>query len=262
MSKDIFDKTIFDGYRVESLTESAQDIIPKYNFDGSTKTTVFISHKHDDLDETKGLIGLLERKYNIKAYIDSLDKSMPKKTSGETASKIKQRINRCNKFILLATNGAVESKWCNWELGYGDAQKFDTDNIALFPIKPDKTNDYDYKGNELPIGVIWTTNYDDLIEKAFDNVQKIVDVKSRNEHLSNTLANRECILYKMHGDKNNPNDAILIKDDYERYYKAHKQFLSALTGDLISKTFLFVGFSFQDPNLDYILSRIRVIKIC
>ena len=94
----------------------------------------------------------------------------------------------------------------------------------------------------LPIGVIWTTNYDDLIEKAFDNVQKIVDVKSRNEH----------------GDKNNPNDAILIKDDYERYYKAHKQFLSALTGDLISKTFLFVGFSFQDPNLDYILSRIRV----
>lgn len=49
MAKDIFDKTIFDGYRVESLTESAQDIIPKYNFDGSTKTTVFISHKHDDL---------------------------------------------------------------------------------------------------------------------------------------------------------------------------------------------------------------------
>ena len=108
MAKDIFDKTIFDGYRVESLTESAQDIIPKYNFDGSTKTTVFISHKHDDLDETKGLIGLLERKYNIKAYIDSLDKSMPKKTSGETASKIKQRINRCNKFILLATNGAED----------------------------------------------------------------------------------------------------------------------------------------------------------
>lgn len=89
----------------------------------------------------------------------------------------------------------------------------------------------------LPIGAIWTTNYDDLIEKAFYNVQKIVDVKSRNEHLSNTLANRECILYKMHGDKNNPNDAILIKDDYERYYKDHKQFLSALTGDLISKTF-------------------------
>lgn len=45
----------------------------------------------------------------------------------------------------MATNGAVESKWCNWELGYGDAQKFDTDNIALFPIKPENTYDYDLK---------------------------------------------------------------------------------------------------------------------
>ena len=44
MSKDIFDKTIFDGYRVESLTESVQDIIPKYNFDGSTKATVANPH--------------------------------------------------------------------------------------------------------------------------------------------------------------------------------------------------------------------------
>lgn len=141
-------KDIFDGYRVENLTESVQDITPKYNFDGSKKTTVVISRKHDDLDEIIGLIGLLEKKYNIEAYIDSWDKSMPQKTSGETASKIKQRIKRCNKFILLATNGAVESKWCNWELGYGDAQKFDTRNVALFPVKPEKTYDYDYKDNE------------------------------------------------------------------------------------------------------------------
>ncbi len=35
-------------------------------------------------------------------------------------------------------------------------------------------------------------------------------------------------------------------------------FLGALTGDLISKSFLFLGFSFTDPNLDYILSRVRI----
>lgn len=28
--------------------------------------------------------------------------------------------------------------------------------------------------------------------------------------------------------------------------------------DLISKTFLFIGFSFTDPNLDYVLSRLRL----
>ena len=35
-------------------------------------------------------------------------------------------------------------------------------------------------------------------------------------------------------------------------------FVSALRGDLVEKTFLFLGFSFTDPNIDYILSRVRV----
>lgn len=148
MATDIFEKKIFDGYRTESLYESTQEISTRYNYDGTPKTTVFISHKHDDLDEIKGLIGLLENKYGIKAYIDSQDASMPRITSGETARKIKNRISTCKKFILLATNGAIESKWCNWELGYGDAKKYDSSNIALFPLKPEGARDYDYKGNE------------------------------------------------------------------------------------------------------------------
>jgi hypothetical protein len=36
-------------------------------------------------------------------------------------------------------------------------------------------------------------------------------------------------------------------------------FVSALRGDLIENTFLFLGFSFTDPNIDYILSRVRVL---
>ncbi|MDP2601626.1 MAG: SIR2 family protein [Deltaproteobacteria bacterium] len=36
-------------------------------------------------------------------------------------------------------------------------------------------------------------------------------------------------------------------------------FVESLKGDLISKTFLFLGFSFTDPNIDYILSRVRVL---
>ena len=53
----------------------------------------------------------------------------------------------CDKFILLATNSAVESKWCNWELGYGDAQKY-REHIALFPMKPKDASDFEYRGSE------------------------------------------------------------------------------------------------------------------
>jgi len=41
--------------------------------------------------------------------------------------------------------------------------------------------------------------------------------------------------------------------------KIRQLFTTALQGDLVSKTFLFIGFSFEDPNLEYILARIRVL---
>lgn len=110
----------------------------------------------------------------------------------------------------------------------------------------------------LPISTFWTTNYDSLIEDALRDAKKTVDVKHCNSQLSLTVPHRDAIVYKMHGDKSNPNETILIKDDYEQYYQKHAQFITSLSGDLISKTFLFIGFSFTDPNLDYILSRIRI----
>ena len=110
----------------------------------------------------------------------------------------------------------------------------------------------------LPINTIWTTNYDRLIEDALKAEGKIVDAKYNKDQLANTKRGRDVVLYKMHGDIENPQDTTLTKDEYEKYPFTHAPFITALSGDLVSKTFLFVGFSFSDPNLDYILSRIRV----
>ncbi len=63
----------------------------------------------------------------------------------------------------------------------------------------------------------------------------------------------------MHGDIRNPSDAVITKDDYETYNHNRPLFTTALQGDLVSKTFLFIGFSFEDPNLEYILSRIKFL---
>jgi Sir2- and TIR-associating SLOG family/SIR2-like domain len=62
----------------------------------------------------------------------------------------------------------------------------------------------------------------------------------------------------MHGDIDHPADAVICKDEYEAYPLDMEPFVSALRGDLVEKTFLFLGFSFTDPNIDYILSRVRV----
>jgi hypothetical protein len=110
----------------------------------------------------------------------------------------------------------------------------------------------------LPISTFWTTNYDTLIEDALKTAFKVVDVKHQVKQLASTRPKRDVVVYKMHGDVHHPADAIITKEQYEFYFRTHEHFVTALSGDLISKTFLFIGFSFTDPNLDYVLSRLNL----
>lgn len=111
----------------------------------------------------------------------------------------------------------------------------------------------------LPIPTVWTTNYDQLLEHSFEQAGKVVDLKLTQENLAQTRRDRDLVLYKMHGCVTQPHDAILTKDDYEQYSLKRPLFVESLKGDLIAKTFLFLGFSFTDPNIDYVLSRVRVL---
>lgn len=111
----------------------------------------------------------------------------------------------------------------------------------------------------LPIYTYWTTNYDRLIEEGLRDANRNCDVKIDYKQLSNTKRDRDAIVYKMHGDVEHPAEAVLTKDDYVQYERNHPLFRSVLQGDLISKTFLFIGFSFEDPNLDSVLSQVRLL---
>lgn len=129
--------------------------------------------------------------------------------------------------------------------------------IERFGVPKSPTANHDMLA-KLPIETYWTTNYDDLIEKALLGQGKTPDVKYTEAHLALTRRGRDAVVYKMHGDISNPQDAVLAKDDYERYHVNRAAFVTALSGDLVSRTFVFLGFSFTDPNLDYILSRVRL----
>lgn len=111
----------------------------------------------------------------------------------------------------------------------------------------------------LPVSTYWTTNYDELLEDNLRENNRKADVKTTQESLANNIYDRDAVVYKMHGDVRQPEKAVLTKDDYELYGSERPLFRTALQGDLISKTFLFIGFSFEDPNLDYVLSQIRVL---
>ncbi len=123
-----------------TLNESLQNFKNESPF---LKTKIFLSHKHDEKEYMEGAISLL-KSYGVDVYVDWLDEGMPKTTSGKTAVRIKQKIKENHKFILLATEGAINSKWCNWELGLGDAAKY-IDHIAVLPVKKEYS---DFSGSE------------------------------------------------------------------------------------------------------------------
>lgn len=135
--------SISESYVIKSLNESRSFKAPNYP---SSISTVFLSHKHSDLQDLRGVVGLLQQN-GANVYIDSMDNQMPGQTSGETAMRLKSVIKHCRKFVLLASEKAIESYWCNWELGIGDTHRY-IENIAILPMKEKGERDYQYKGNE------------------------------------------------------------------------------------------------------------------
>ncbi|WP_248741640.1 MULTISPECIES: SIR2 family protein [unclassified Pseudomonas] len=135
--------------------------------------------------------------------------------------------------------------------------KLDQMLVTEFSAKVEVTKNHKILAR-LPIHTYWTTNYDKLIERALEDNEKVADVKHTVKQLATTKLKRDAVVYKMHGDVEHASDAVLTRDNYERYHVEMQPYITALSGDLISKTFLFLGFSFTDPNLDYILSRVRI----
>ena len=107
---------------------------------GLTKTAsryriVFLSHSHNDRALVEPVRKLLAAQ-GVILYVDWKDPEMPAITSPETARKIKLRISTADKFVMLASNTSLRSRWVPWELGIGDIEKR-LPNVAVFPVTPD-----------------------------------------------------------------------------------------------------------------------------
>ena len=111
----------------------------------------------------------------------------------------------------------------------------------------------------LPLSTIWTTNFDTLLEQALSKAQRKISVKAEDAGISRPTHRNEVVLYKMHGDIARPQEIVICKSDYERYAHRHPIFQNALEADLVAKTFLFLGFSFSDPHLNYMLGHLHAL---
>lgn len=109
---------------------------------------------------------------------------------------------------------------------------------------------------EFDTTTIITTNYDHLIEQAAEDNSQILSVVSKDADLSYRQGGKELI--KMHGDFENDN-FVLKEDDYLNYsrnFKLIENYVKSLIG---TKVVLFIGYSFNDPDLKMIFSWVKDI---
>lgn len=106
-------------------------------------TTVFLSHSHKDQDLVQGVINMLASQ-GVVVYVDWMDAGMPEVTCPDTAARIKVVIDANDRFILLATEQSLASRWVPWELGCADGIK-SARRMAILPVTRPP---YAFTGNE------------------------------------------------------------------------------------------------------------------
>jgi hypothetical protein len=99
-----------------------------------------------------------------------------------------------------------------------------------------------------PWDVVFTTNYDRLLERAFYEQGREVDVVVEDTQVGRVTERSRTTLVKMHGCVSRPHSLVVTREDYDAYDMRHPATITYLQSLLSTRTFLFVGFSLRDPN--------------
>jgi hypothetical protein len=109
----------------------------------------------------------------------------------------------------------------------------------------------------LNAGVLYTTNQDNLFELGAAKKGRPHRIIVRIEDLAESIPG-EYLLIKYHGDLAHPDTVIFTGSSYKARIADAQHFLNIrMRGDLLAKGFLFVGYSFQDPNVRLLFQELR-----
>jgi hypothetical protein len=112
----------------------------------------------------------------------------------------------------------------------------------------------------LDLPLMFTTNYDELIEAAYLDAGQPLRVSITEEQFKARRAERpQRHLVKLHGSDDQPDTIMLTRLDYARARADRTEMLSSLRSEMAETAFLFVGFSLSDPNFNLIHDDIRLV---
>lgn len=98
----------------------------------------------------------------------------------------------------------------------------------------------------LNIKHIWTTNFDKNIENSMIRNNINHEVIFKESKLKFIESSYKKIIYKINGDLNELENAVLTQEQYEKHQERINLFSSFLEKELLVKKFLIIGYSFTD----------------
>ncbi len=105
---------------------------------------------------------------------------------------------------------------------------------------------------------IWTTNYDRIIENNIVRMNAYSNTIFDEKDLANISWKNRINIFKLNGDINNLNNIVITQNDIDNYQKNHALFLTFLKRELVTNTFVFIGYSFNDHIILSALSEINL----
>jgi hypothetical protein len=119
------------------------------------------------------------------------------------------------------------------------------------------------------VTAIYTTNFDDLIERAFASAGKsnqvVVDATDLHEWKYDRVDGRwapRYPIYKLHGSLDRPGTLVFGESDFQRRSDLAANPLDLrFASDVVGRELLLLGYSFSDPNVRWLWTKLRDLGV-
>lgn len=109
----------------------------------------------------------------------------------------------------------------------------------------------------LPISAVFTANYDDLLESAYREAGKRVQVVINDRSIPFMRRDPDIVnIIKLYGDLDQPETIVLARHQYESFFLQRPQMIKLLETELGRSTMLYLGWSHFDPHFNLVFGEL------
>lgn len=109
----------------------------------------------------------------------------------------------------------------------------------------------------LPLSVVFTANYDDLLERAYREAYKRVRIVVNDPSIAFMGRDPDLVnVVKLYGDLDQPETIVLARQQYESFFLQQPQMIKLLETELGRSDMLYLGWSHSDPHFNLVFGEL------